>query len=326
MRVVASDGVLSAHADSAPFQVALKPPEPRIVSPEDGARIQWGQLLSFIGEADDLQDGGVPARRLFWTRRRGAESAPLGSGPLLSVADLPVGTHEVTFTAVNRSGLSASASVTVTVHDDLELPGPTLAAGPLQVGWQVASPAARAVTAQVHIANAGEGSLKWTAAEAAPWLALDRTSGAAPATLVLTADPAGLRSDRVYTAELVLAAPAAGGEPAQAVTIAVSLVVGDPRAAPPEPELVRGDSNGDGGVDLSDAIFVLNGLFLGGRLPACRSAADANGDRALDISDASYLLNFLFLGGRPPPAPFPGCGPAVPEDDLGCLELPAGCR
>jgi hypothetical protein len=53
------------------------------------------------------------------------------------------------------------------------------------------------------------------------------------------------------------------------------------------------------------------------------SAANTNGDRAVDLSDAVYLLGHLFLGGPAPQAPYPECGlggPATLEADqkLGC--------
>lgn len=63
----------------------------------------------------------------------------------------------------------------------------------------------------------------------------------------------------------------------------------------------RADANHDGAVDISDASYLLNFLFLGGPAFDCLHEADANGDGSVDISDASFLLNFLFLGG-----PLPG--------------------
>ncbi|HZN60442.1 MAG TPA: C25 family cysteine peptidase, partial [Planctomycetota bacterium] len=68
----------------------------------------------------------------------------------------------------------------------------------------------------------------------------------------------------------------------------------------------RGDSNGDAKDDLSDAVYTLNYLFLGGTAPRCLDAADVNDDGKVDISDAIRLLGFLFLG---EPAP-PGYDPA----------------
>ena len=81
---------------------------------------------------------------------------------------------------------------------------------------------------------------------------------------------------------------------------------------------VRGEVNGDGNVDLSDAIFVLDHLFLGGRAPECRDAGDTNDSGAVDLSDAVYLLAHLFLGGPAPPAPYPDAGADPTEDDIDC--------
>src|SRR5262245_60638191 len=80
----------------------------------------------------------------------------------------------------------------------------------------------------------------------------------------------------------------------------------------------RGDSNGDGTVDLSDAVHLLDWLFLGGEVPGCLDASDGNGDRTHDLTDAVYLLGYLFLSGPVPPASGPAdCGPAV-EPGPGC--------
>lgn len=86
--------------------------------------------------------------------------------------------------------------------------------------------------------------------------------------------------------------------------------------APVESLFVRGDSNGDGNLDLSDAVFILAWLFLGGEPPACPPAANTDGSAAIELTDAVYLLSHLFLGGEEPPAPFPSCGP-VPPGELG---------
>lgn len=77
----------------------------------------------------------------------------------------------------------------------------------------------------------------------------------------------------------------------------------------------RGDANGDGNIDISDAIQILGFLFLGDVESDCPDGADTNDDSALDISDGVFLLNFLFLGGLPPPPPgHLSCG-ADPTDD-----------
>ena len=89
-------------------------------------------------------------------------------------------------------------------------------------------------------------------------------------------------------------------------------------------EFIRGDSDGNGTVDISDAIFTLQWLFTGGAEPGCLSAADADDNSSIELSDPIYTLGFLFLGGAALPAPYPGCGEDPSRDGLACLENP-GC-
>ncbi len=93
----------------------------------------------------------------------------------------------------------------------------------------------------------------------------------------------------------------------------------------------RGDANADGRADVSDAVFLLDFLFLGGSAPTCIESADADNGGGVDISDAVYVLGFLFLGGPLPAAPGPppeDCGfdpdPPGSSGALGCAEY-AGC-
>ena len=60
---------------------------------------------------------------------------------------------------------------------------------------------------------------------------------------------------------------------------------------------VRGDSNGDLEVNISDPTYTLQWLFIGGDAPPCEAAADSNGDGDINISDPTYTLQWLFLGG-----------------------------
>ena len=67
----------------------------------------------------------------------------------------------------------------------------------------------------------------------------------------------------------------------------------------------RGDTNGDGQVDLSDGIATLTFLFTGGERPGCADAADADDSGNIDLSDGIYTFQYLFIGGAPPPPPGP---------------------
>lgn len=83
------------------------------------------------------------------------------------------------------------------------------------------------------------------------------------------------------------------------------------------PEFVRGDSNADGAVDVSDAVTSLGHKFRG-RPAACPDAADFDDDGTLTVSDDVGLLHYLFRAGPSPPDPHPFPGPDPTTDALGC--------
>ncbi len=115
---------------------------------------------------------------------------------------------------------------------------------------------------------------------------------------------------------------------------------GNPNGVPDECERTsfhRGDGNGDGEVDISDAVCMIQYLFLGGGSScqksvaggggrvSCFEAADSNNDGTIDCSDAIFIFNYLFLGGDVPASPGPPphpCGsdtdPLGSKGDLGC--------
>ncbi len=101
--------------------------------------------------------------------------------------------------------------------------------------------------------------------------------------------------------------------------VILPLVLAAPPAAPGQSaSFRRGDANADARLDLSDSVFTLQALFLGGAGPRCADAADSNDDGNVDISDALFTLIHLFLGGPVPPAPGLQCGADGTPDDLDC--------
>lgn len=88
-----------------------------------------------------------------------------------------------------------------------------------------------------------------------------------------------------------------------------------------EPLFIRGEANGDGARDLSDAVFVLNHLFAGGNAPSCMKAVDSNDDSIVDLSDPVYFLRAFFGGGSALGAPSEACGADPTHDELPCEEF-----
>jgi hypothetical protein len=86
----------------------------------------------------------------------------------------------------------------------------------------------------------------------------------------------------------------------------------DPRSL-----FIRGDSNRDRRIDLSDPIRTLGYLFLGGAM-SCADGADFNDDGKLEISDAVAALSFLFQAGARPSLPYPDPGRDPTDDGLRC--------
>jgi hypothetical protein len=51
-------------------------------------------------------------------------------------------------------------------------------------------------------------------------------------------------------------------------------------------------------------------------------SADADDDGQVEITDAIFLLAHLFLGGAPPAEPYLACGLDPLDDGLSCLSYP----
>jgi hypothetical protein len=85
---------------------------------------------------------------------------------------------------------------------------------------------------------------------------------------------------------------------------------------------IRGDTNQDGRLTVSDAVAIAKALFNQGSkldmINACKKSADVNDDGNFDSADPIYLLNYLFKSGTAIPAPTGTCGQDPTADDLNC--------
>jgi hypothetical protein len=86
------------------------------------------------------------------------------------------------------------------------------------------------------------------------------------------------------------------------------------------PEAGRGDANGDGNINLGDAVFLINHIFHNGPAPVPAEAGDANCDGGVNVGDAVYLVNYVFRDGPAPGCYYGAC--CDPWGELGtCIEV-----
>lgn len=95
-----------------------------------------------------------------------------------------------------------------------------------------------------------------------------------------------------------------------------ALTVGPVR--PAGTRFVRGDATGDGAMNVSDAVSILNHLFTGGPPPSCEKSGDADDNGSIQLTDAVRILGRLFLGDPALDAPSGACGTDPTPDELTC--------
>lgn len=66
-----------------------------------------------------------------------------------------------------------------------------------------------------------------------------------------------------------------------------------------------GDADGSVSVSVSDVVYLINYIFVGGLAPSPLQAGDVDCTGIINISDAVYLINYIFAGGAQPCAECP---------------------
>ncbi|HEQ97852.1 MAG TPA: hypothetical protein ENO22_00740 [candidate division Zixibacteria bacterium] len=66
------------------------------------------------------------------------------------------------------------------------------------------------------------------------------------------------------------------------------------------PGYICGDVNDDMIVNISDAVNIVNYVFIGGEEPSPLESGDSNCDGSVNISDAVWVINYIFIGGNLP--------------------------
>ncbi len=70
---------------------------------------------------------------------------------------------------------------------------------------------------------------------------------------------------------------------------------------------LHGDADNSGILNISDVVYLINYIFVGGPAPVSECKGDNNCDCVISISDAVYSIIYIFGGGQPPPQCCPGC-------------------
>lgn len=107
-----SQGATSSASVTLTVTAANKPPVAAITAPTTGVSIVQGTAVTFAGTGTDPEDGTLSGTSLLWTS---SIAGAIGNGASFSTSTLAVGTHVVTLTAKDAQGLSATATVSITV-------------------------------------------------------------------------------------------------------------------------------------------------------------------------------------------------------------------
>ena len=297
MRLTVSDGE-KTHQATAMISVQDEPPVPEILSPATGASFDAGQTVELVGRAVDAEDGELDPSHLSWdiTLHHADQTRPWATALPGAAASLEIPlvveehwSFQVVLTATDSTGHVATTEVMIGLNYI-----------PVELRSEPSG-----FTLLV------EGNLLTTPAT------FTTVRGA---TLMLTAPSPQTLPDqeRAY----VLASWSDGGSPTHEATATDGLIL----TASFVPELgandlfLRGDSNRDGRVDLSDAVYTLGYLFLGSPMPECDDAADADDSGLINITDPIRTLGTLFLGDDPLPLPTGEPGPDPTADGLPCVQ------
>jgi hypothetical protein len=140
VQVIANDGVLTGVATSDAFSAPDQAPRVAI-TPKLAVGVATGEPLIYeVGDVVELQavvsdpeaggghEGHIDVLSYSW----GSSQAHLGSDPVLTLADLPVGEHTISVEVTDRAGNVSTAEVDVEIT---ERTSPTRAAEPAAVDY-----------------------------------------------------------------------------------------------------------------------------------------------------------------------------------------------
>lgn len=188
LRVVASDGFLSGQDTTGVFGVPIHAPSVQILLPNPDQVFFPTQQVVLQGSAYDLEDGVPDDSAFVWSSNI---DGVLGSGALMSTAELSTGVHAITLTVTDSNGMSSMDMRTIEIAEEGSIEANNLESSPagIYVTTGFGDPAIPYI---VTLRSSGETELDWDLSEDIPWLSVGQNTGTTPSELTLTFDPSGL--------------------------------------------------------------------------------------------------------------------------------------
>jgi len=110
--LTATDSGGRTGSASITITVGNASPKALITAPASNSSHAFGKEITFEGSGTDAEDGVLPSEVIKWTSSIGGF---LGYGESLALNNLAVGTHTITLTVTDSSGLTGSATINVII-------------------------------------------------------------------------------------------------------------------------------------------------------------------------------------------------------------------
>jgi PKD repeat protein len=88
-------------------------PQAVITSPSPGSSFLSGQLVAFVGQASDVEDGALIGSALAWSS---SIDGDLGTGEQIERSDLTVGSHTIRLVATDSDAMTDTSTVAITIR------------------------------------------------------------------------------------------------------------------------------------------------------------------------------------------------------------------
>lgn len=145
----------------------------------------------------------------------------LGTGDQLSIADLSLGSHTITFSADDGSGSIVTDTVQIDVVSDPTQISPLPNKLIINESSILFNPKNGITTAQIIVDNQNWfNQITWNATSSKPWIRFDAVTGITPHELMISLDEAKMPVG-VHSAEITLSSPSSPGD---TVVIEVTLI------------------------------------------------------------------------------------------------------